>query len=80
MSREFEVPEGYNDKDAVPEPSGFNRASMEAALTQARASEEIMESLLLIGSKQLYQRYTGLQEAGFTEEQAFTIILQRGIN
>lgn len=56
-----------------------SRNEMETILNSMRKNKEIFEMQIKEISEMLYCRYQSLQEAGFTKEQAFKIILTRGM-
>jgi len=56
-----------------------SRADMEQAIRDARANTEQMEMLSGEYSKQLFTHFTNLQRAGFNEQEALHIIIQRGL-
>ena len=56
------------------------RKNLEASINMARANGEQFEMLQKEFSNFMFLRYKSLQEAGFTEEQAFKIVLERGLN
>ena len=56
-----------------------NRKEMEKILQEARANAEHYEMIAAEVSKMLYIRYTTLQDAGFTKDQAFEIVKARGM-
>lgn len=57
----------------------MTREELEHLLKQIQGQEEIMEMFMTQNAKQLYHRYQVLQEAGFAEDDALQIILQRGM-
>ncbi len=59
---------GKNDRDA-----------MEDALKSLKYNKEVFEDSMAELSSLLMYRYESLKDAGFTEGQAFQIILERGL-
>jgi len=55
------------------------RQEMENLLLHIQGNEEIMESMQLPMARLMFFKYQALIKAGFTEQQAFTIILHRGL-
>lgn len=57
----------------------MTREELEHLLKQIQGQEEIMEMFMTQNARQLYHRYQALQKAGFAEDDALQIILQRGM-
>jgi len=57
-----------------------NRKEMEKELKEFLANKEIVEMGMKEISIMFFARYLELQKAGFTEDQAFKIILARGVS
>jgi len=56
------------------------RQEAEDTLRDVQATQELMEQALHIQAAVLHARYKSLQAAGFNPEQAFSIILSRGLD
>ncbi len=56
----------------MPKPSPMQ------LLKQARDNEKFFMEAIPIYCRQLFLKYKGLKDSGFTEEEAFKIILQHG--
>lgn len=57
----------------------MNRDELEKNINKLRGDVEHNEMMINEMSKLLYYRFISLRNAGFSEEQAFTIVLQRGL-
>jgi len=55
------------------------RRQLEESMMNMRANEEHFEMAANNIARLFYQRYMALQEAGFTEQQAFEIVKTRGL-
>lgn len=56
------------------------REIMEESLRGLQACSELYEQAQVELANQLFIRYKALRESGFTEDQAFQIVLTRGLN
>lgn len=56
------------------------RSKMEANLMNIQSNQELLETAMQPMSCILFSRYEALQRAGFTPDQAFQIILARGLD
>ena len=56
------------------------RKEMEGSINNFRANAEHFEMTNGIIAKMFWQRYKALQAEGFTEPQAFEIIIKRGLD
>ena len=65
--------------DEWKQPKKTTRQLSEEALSDLLANMEIMETSIAPIAKLYYKRYAELMEAGFDEKQAFTIVLNRGL-
>jgi len=55
------------------------RDIMEESMRELNSCSELFEQSQREMSNQMFSRYTQLREAGFNEEQAFQIVLHRGL-
>jgi hypothetical protein len=60
--------------------AGEHRKEMEEMLQNYRANTEHFEMGTKAMAEMYWMRYKALQDAGFTEQQAFAIIMQRGLS
>jgi len=56
-----------------------SRKELEETLRQLQGSQELVEDMIKPMAKLLHAKYEALIDTGFTKEQAFTIILHKGM-
>ena len=60
-------------------PAKEQRQEMENVLLSYDANKEHFEMMLMNMAELFFKRFTTLQKAGFTEQQAFEIVKARGL-
>ena len=63
----------------MAEPTPEERAEMEKALLSIASNQDMIQESARNMARMLHTMYQGYIEAGFSEEQAFQIVLHRGV-